>query len=59
MMESVVEGQDKVDEILKDHEVDLADARKEKEEIRAELDRVLVEAEQSVKIVETLREKIG
>ena len=58
MMESVVEGQDKVDEILKEREIALADARKEKDEMSEELERVSARAAESDKMVENLREKI-
>ena len=58
MMESVVEGQEKVDEILKEREADLVNARKEKEELRIGLDHARADAAQSEKAVLSLQKDL-
>ena len=59
MMESVVEGQDRLTEILSERESELAAIKRENGELRAEMEDMNEEADQSRKTIADLCSKVG
>ena len=59
MMESVVEGQDRLTEILSERETELAAIKKENGELRTEMEEMNEEADQSRKTIADLTAKVG
>ena len=59
MMESVVEGQDRLTDILSERETELAAIKKENGELRTEMEEMNEEADQSRKTIADLTAKVG